>query len=156
MKRLFSLLGALVLVGCVSSGFRYSEIKNTIPPVDEGEARIYFYRSGGGRDYFITFNEDDYEKLAPGYFFYIDAQPGHFMVYFNKFEKRFVVKNKTLNQDIPSFTSVDVSFDLKPNETKYIEVKGGGLRKNRMRIKNQGEAVQKMQNMKYTSRELGE
>lgn len=79
-------VGMLVLLlsvmagGCASSGPRHSEIKDSLPSLQPGQGRVYFYREssawGAAIQTDIRLNSEVVGRSQPGGFFFVDRPPG--------------------------------------------------------------------------------
>jgi hypothetical protein len=77
---LLAALNAMLLTGC-ASGPTYARYSNSVPPIKDGEARIWFYRPnlfilGAGLQPAVMLNNVSVGKAQPGGFFYADRPPG--------------------------------------------------------------------------------
>jgi hypothetical protein len=71
-----------VVSGC-ASGPKYSEIKDSIPPLDPEQGRIFFYRPsaiGAAIQPNILVNGSVVGEMVPLGFFYLDRSPGNYVV----------------------------------------------------------------------------
>jgi hypothetical protein len=76
------LAAGLVLGGC-ATGPKYSEVKSSIPDLAPGAGRIYFYRTsmyGGAFRPEIRLNGTPVGKAVSGGFFFVDKEPGSYVV----------------------------------------------------------------------------
>lgn len=100
---------SLLLVGC-ASGPRMSEKSGSIPPVSEGNGRIYFYRTttfGAAVQPGVRLNGEKVGVAKPRGVFYVDRPPG-----------RYEVETKTE-------VTRKVDFTLDPGQSRYIRFKIG-------------------------------
>lgn len=71
----------LFMVSCAATGSSHTDISGRIPPIPEGEGRVYFYRihasfegSAGSPD--VELDEEVVGELPSGGFFFVDVAPG--------------------------------------------------------------------------------
>lgn len=80
LKTLIAGLTVLLLAGCAASGPKFSQVKEAIPPVPEGKARVYFYRHdssfGGAVTSDVRMGNDVVGRSVRGSFFFVDRDPG--------------------------------------------------------------------------------
>lgn len=105
-KLLLNLLTITLLAGCAASGIKQSEMKSSIPPLKENQARVYFYRDnsifGAAMQPEINLDGKVVGKSMRGGFFYVDTTPGPH-----------IASNTTEVER-------NISFVLEPKEVKYI------------------------------------
>ncbi|MGH8633932.1 MAG: DUF2846 domain-containing protein [Burkholderiales bacterium] len=74
---------ALTLLAC-ATGPKYAEIQSSIPALDPGKGRIYFYRSGNlmgsGIKPSVMLNGAKVGDSVAGGFFFVDRDPGNYEV----------------------------------------------------------------------------
>ena len=93
--------------GCASSGPRHEEMRDSIPAVEPGTGRIYFYRDssivGAAVQPEIRLNGEVVGRSIPGGFFYVDRAPG--------------------THEVTTATEVErgLSFTLEAGETRYVK-----------------------------------
>jgi hypothetical protein len=108
---LLAALNALVLTGC-ASGPTYAKYSSTVPPIEEGEGRIWFYRPnlfifGAGVQPAVMLNNVSVGKAQPGGFFYADRPPGNYEV---KCTTEWANKCQlTLTTNSPKYVRLDVA-----------------------------------------------
>jgi len=82
-KRLFRLLGVLILVGC-AAGPEFAAIQSSIPDVPPEQGRVWFYRAaspfGAALQPPIEMNGEIVGQSVPGGFFYRDVAPGDYEI----------------------------------------------------------------------------
>jgi hypothetical protein len=84
MRHLLGLLGTclLSLAGC-ASGPKYADVQSSIPPLDAGQGRIYFYREssavGAAVQPSIMLDGEKVGDSVPGGFFFVDRAPGKYV-----------------------------------------------------------------------------
>jgi hypothetical protein len=110
LRRLSSLvLTSALLAGC-ASGPRLSEKRASIPPIPEGNGRIYFYRTttfGAAIQPGIRLNGEKVGVAKPRGVFYVDRPPGPYEV-----ETKTEVTRK-------------LSLSLDPAQTQYVRFNMG-------------------------------
>jgi len=81
------ILSILLLCTCLggcAGGPKFSEIADQIPPLPQGQGRIYFYREGSAFGSAIQpsimLNDQPIGSSVPGGFFYVDQPPGECVV----------------------------------------------------------------------------
>jgi hypothetical protein len=82
LRRSLTLTCALVLVGC-ASGPSFQEARDSIPPVQSGQGRVFFYRKtamGAAIQPAIKLNGEKVGTAKPRGFFYVDRPPGAYEV----------------------------------------------------------------------------
>ena len=71
------------MMGC-ASGTKYTDLKDSIPPLNPEKGRIYFYRSsvvGAAIQPIVILNDDDTVGKAVSHgFWYVDRPPGKYSV----------------------------------------------------------------------------
>lgn len=84
IKLIALVLMTIILTGCAASGPKFSEISSSLPTVENGKSRIYFYREsgfvGGGVQPNIKLNGTVVGESKPGGFFFVDEKPGQYSV----------------------------------------------------------------------------
>ncbi|HSY42829.1 MAG TPA: DUF2846 domain-containing protein [Candidatus Acidoferrum sp.] len=109
MKKIFYLLlfilSATVITGC-ATGPRYLQIRNSMPPIAQGDGRLYFYRPetgfGAAVQPDVKLNAEDIGEAVPGRFFYVDRPPGNYQV-------------KTTTEVVRT-----LSLSLETNQVRYV------------------------------------
>src|SRR5262249_38677303 len=78
-----ALLSVVIFGGC-ATGPDFKTYVSSVPPVKEGEGRIWFYRPskmiGAAVQPAVMLNDDKVGKAQPGCFFYADRPPGTYQV----------------------------------------------------------------------------
>lgn len=96
--------GVLTLAGC--AGTRYEDASAKIPPIPQGQGRIYFYQLHpdliSTRQQKLRVNGVVVGRNKPGGFFFVDRPPGNY-----------VVTNLY-------WTGDGVSFKLEAGQTRYV------------------------------------
>jgi len=110
LAKVLSLLLVFVVAGC-ATGPKYTEVQPSIPPIELGKGRIYFYRSGSmfgsGIQPSVILNGTKVGDSQPGGFFFVDREPGDFQVVLStEVEKK-------------------LSFELNNAEEKYVRMTVG-------------------------------
>ena len=100
-------MAALLLVGCASSGVKFSEMAGTLPPPAAGQGRVYVYRTsavGAALRPQVTFDGRVVGKAIPKGFFYVDAAAG--------------------SHEIQTSTEVTrkLSLTLEPGQVRYVRL----------------------------------
>ena len=110
MKRTFlkfalAAAAAAVLAGC-ASGVKHSEMASSIPSIQAGQGRVYFFRSssmvGAAVQPEIRLNGTVVGTSQPGGFFYVDRPAGNYTA------------------AASTETEKTLSFTLQAGETKYV------------------------------------
>lgn len=98
------------IMGCASSGVKYSMVKQDIAALSNDKGRIIFYRPNGPFGYAVRptifLNGNKVGISRPGTVFYVDVNPGEHQV-------------TIPGRDIPGETAVDIM--LSPHETIYVK-----------------------------------
>lgn len=105
MPRLFVIAVLLSLCGC-ATGPEYAEVRSSIPSVEPGKGRVYFYRQKRAVLYVGTVMLNDEAVRVPraGELFFVDGEPGEYEVV------------------IDSTTVETVSFRLDAGEEAYVRI----------------------------------
>ena len=106
IKALLFVLPVFLFVGC-ASGPSYRQYADTIPPVLEGQSRIYLYRTttlGTAVQPQILVNDLAVGKAKPKGFFYVDLPPG----------------DHVISASTEAERSLNINLD--PNEVAYIRL----------------------------------
>lgn len=102
---------ALALAGC--AGPKYESLQGRIPPLAQGQGRIYFYQPQASitaaAQQKLRVNQDVVGRNKPGSFFFVDRPAGSY-----------VVTNLYWTQD-------GVSFRLDPGQTRYVRIMAESL-----------------------------
>ncbi|WXG52724.1 MAG: DUF2846 domain-containing protein [Candidatus Sedimenticola sp. (ex Thyasira tokunagai)] len=142
LKKIFLLLLVVTVSGC-ASGPKYTEVESSIPTVEPGKGRIYFYRSatmmGSGIQPEVNLNSEKVGDSQPGGFFFVDRGPGDYEVVLS--------------------TEVDkkLTFELDNGEENYVRMTVGlGVLVYRVypELVNQTQALSEIQGLSYTGAPL--
>jgi hypothetical protein len=104
---LFTLLLALTLTGCATSGAKFSEMKASMPSLAADSARIYLYRTailGAAVQPQVKLNGEAIGKAVPRGFFYVDRPAGAYEVSTSTEVKR------------------NLSLTLEKGQTRYVRL----------------------------------
>lgn len=96
---------AALLAGC-ATGSKLSSVKSTLPTLEAGKGRVYFYRTsivGGGYQPNILLNEQVTGRATPWGVYFKDVPPGEYTV-------------------TTTMTSTKVSFSLAEGQKKYVRL----------------------------------
>ncbi len=97
---------AVALAGC--AGPKYESLQTRIPPIAQGNGRIYFYQpqasAVAAAQQKLRVNQDVVGRNKPGSFFFVDRPAGSY-----------VVTNLY-------WTAGGVSFMLDPGQTRYVRI----------------------------------
>jgi len=110
MRALLSIVSVLALLamsGC-ASGPKYSEVEDSIPAIESGQARIFFYRHanvfGSAIQPQVRLDGEAVGSSVPGGFFFVDRPPGsHEVVLSTEVERK-------------------LTFVLAPAEEKFVKM----------------------------------
>ena len=82
LKNIMLISFVILLTGCMATGPKYKEVQTSIPAIESGKGRIYFYRTanfmGGGIRPSVNLNGKEVGKSTPGGFFYVDRATGDY------------------------------------------------------------------------------
>lgn len=140
--RLFTALAIAIVLSSCASGPRMSEIKSSIPTVKADQGRIYFYRSGllgGAIQPNVWLNGHVVGESKPNGFFFLDMPPGPMEV------------------STSSEVEKKLTFVLEAGQTRYVRLSVGlGILVYRIypELSNATEAIQELQDLKYTGTAL--
>lgn len=102
---------AVLLAGC--AGPKYESLQGRIPPIAQGNGRIYFYQpqpsNTASAQQKLRVNRDVVGRNKPGSFFFVDRPAGSY-----------VVTNLY-------WTGDGVSFMLDPGQTRYVRITAESL-----------------------------
>lgn len=159
----------LLMAGCTASGAKYSEIKTSIPYVEQNKGRVYFYRpyiTGVVARHKITINKNTpservYKLPAKGFFF-VDVKPGKYNVYFNRIKGGIFLEEITDTTKRNGVFKQGKMFDVEPEQTIYVQT---GLTKletltaiagtrRLVRLKTKEEALPKLEKLKYIEKTI--
>ena len=138
LKKIILILFVILLTGCMATGPKYKEVQTSIPAIESGKGRIYFYRPanfmGGGIRPSVNLNGKEVGKSTPGGFFYIDRATGDYEVVLS--------------------TEVDkkLTFQLDKGEEQYVRMTAGmGVIVARVypELVEQGKALEEMSGLNY-------
>lgn len=107
MKVVLLSCALLSLVGCAATGPMYKDVSASIPPLEAGKGRIYFYRPdsilGAAVTADINLNGRVVGRSERGSFFFVDEKPG--------------------NCAVATSTEVErrLTFTLAAGETRYVK-----------------------------------
>lgn len=96
-----------ISAGC-ATGIAFQAAESTIPAIEQGQGRVYFYRTavvGAAVQPKVFLNDEPVGKAVPKGFFYVDRLPGDYVVRCSTEVKR------------------ELSFTLAPGETRYVRLK---------------------------------
>ena len=142
LKILILILFAVLITGCVATGPKYKEVQSTIPAIESGKGRIYFYRSasmfGAGIQPTVNLNGKKVGDSKPGGFFYVDRATGDYEVVLS--------------------TEVDkkLTFQLDKGEEQYVRMTVGmGVIVGRVypELVDKGKALEEMSGLNYTGQQ---
>lgn len=139
-KRVAAAVALLVLAGC--AGSKYEMLQGRIPPIPEGQGRIYFYQPQptnlASAQQKLRVNNEVVGRNKPGSFFFVDRPAGSY-----------VVTNLY-------WTGDGVSFMLDAGQTRYVRVMAevygatGAVGKLSMQLVDPAElAENEMRSMRY-------
>ncbi len=101
----------VALAGC--AGAQYQSLQGRMPPVAQGNGRIYFYQpqssAVAAAQQKLRVNQDVVGRNKPGSFFFVDRPAGNY-----------VVTNLY-------WTGDGVSFKLDPGQTRYVRITAESL-----------------------------
>ncbi|WP_191578066.1 DUF2846 domain-containing protein [Achromobacter insolitus] len=103
----------VALAGC--AGAQYQSLQGRMPPVEQGNGRIYFYQpqaqasAAASAQHKLRVNQDVVGRNKPGSFFFVDRPAGNY-----------VVTNLY-------WTGDGVSFKLDPGQTRYVRITAESL-----------------------------
>jgi len=87
MKSLLAIVLVVVaasLAGGCATGPKYQEFRATVPPIPDGQARVWVYRPskmmGAAVQPLVHFNDVVVGKAQPGCYFHVDRPPGEYEV----------------------------------------------------------------------------
>jgi len=83
LKNILFIFLVVLISGC-ASGPKYTTVHSSIPALEFGKGRIYFYRSanmfGAGIQPTVILNSEEVGDATPGGFFFVDREPGDYEV----------------------------------------------------------------------------
>jgi hypothetical protein len=127
-----------ILAGCAATGTKYEEMDTSLPSIESGMGRIYFYRPGkvwgGAIRPKVWLNGQVIGKSTPGGFFYVDSKPGDYQV------------------SLTSEVEKSLTFTLDEGQTRYVRLSVGmGVAVYRVypELKDQSEALPELRTLSY-------
>lgn len=127
-----------VLAGCTATGTKYTEMDSSLPSIESGMGRIFFYRPGkfwgGGIRPKVWLNGEVIGESTPGGFFYVDNKPGDYQV------------------SLTSEVEKSLTFTLDEGQTRYVRLSVGmGVLVYRVypELKDESEALPELETMSY-------
>jgi Protein of unknown function (DUF2846) len=82
-RLLLTLLAAILLAGCATSGMTYTELQQKLAPVGEGQGRIFIYRTailGATVQPSVKLNDIVVGSAVPRGFIYVDRPAGDYTI----------------------------------------------------------------------------
>lgn len=125
LRLLGAILLTLLLAACAATGPTFTQVRASIPPLHDGDARIFFYREAGGVGLAlkpeVRVNGQPVGQLPPGSFLFVDRSAGHFTA------------------TAGDGTDGSVTLDLPAGETAYVRMEIAiGLVSGRVLLSHEG------------------
>lgn len=140
--KLAIIIGITIFMAGCATGPQYSVMVSSIPPLEVKQGRIYFYRSGflgAAIRPNVRLNEVVVGEAIAGGFFFVDRDPGKFVV--------------ALSTEVER----NLSFTLESGQTRYVKLTPSfGVIVGRVypELKGEDEAMKAIRKLKYIGKEL--
>ncbi len=137
------IIGITIFMAGCATGPQYLAMESSIPSLEAGKGRIYFYRSNAfiaaAIQPDVNLNDIVVGDSVPGGFFFVDRDPGNYVV--------------ALSTEVEKM----LSFTLESGETRYVKLTAGfGVIVWRVypELKGEIEAMKAIRKLKYIGKEL--